>query len=329
MYTQLMVFLILLLHIFVPVLRAQTTNGSEIIRALNPHIAAVEQGMFTIDARYKSAYGKDTIAHSGVCYFFRKSNPDSLAHFIVVSDGRPIYAFDGEMFYQSKGDNRYWTTNVKEAGGMRRLLGDNVRQSNLIYEPLLHVDLLNFNPSGFDSVEITVYRLNDMPVLRLTERKTGILANKKIIAAYDWDIAMPDFYLARVGSEVGLGDGWQYGEKLFSPITPLPAGAKFLDYFNLEELAKTNTFEQYDPNAPVKREQALIEAGATLPDFVLSDLQGQTYSASQQEKGLLLLDFWYKGCFPCQMAMPKLENLHQKYASKGLQVLGVNRTSFT
>lgn len=330
MYTQLLVFLTLLLHIFVPVLRAQTTNGSEIIRALNPRIAAVEKGVFTIDARFKFADGEDTLAHRGTCYFFRKSNPDSLAPFVVISEEKPVFAFDGENFYQEAGPEMFWVTAVKDVGGLRRMLRGNVKKSNLIYEPLLRVDRPNLRPGGFDSVELTAARLNDLPMLRLTVRDTSIeealgdVANNKIIAAYHWDIAIPDFYLARVGSEVWLFDGWQYEEKLFSPITPLPDKAQFSDYFNPDKLAATFSFEQHDPNAPVKREQELIQAGATLPDFILSDLQGQTYSASEQQQGLLLLDFWYKGCFPCQMAMPKLENLHQKYASKGLQVLGIN-----
>ncbi len=330
MNKHLLILPVLLSVTLASVLRAQTADGSEIIRALNQRHSAMEKGMFTIDARFKFADGEDTIAHSGVCYFFRKSNPDSLAPFVVISQNKPVYAFDGENFYQEAGAEKYWVTAVKDVGGLRRMLRGNVKKSNLVYEPFLRVDRPVFRPGGFDSVEITAHRLNDLPVLRLTQRDTSIeealgdVANNKIIAAYHWDIAMPDFYLAHTGSEVWLFDGWQYEQKLFSPVTPLPAEVQFSDYFNPEKLAGTFSFEQHDPNAPPKRERELIQVGTILPDFVLSDLQGQTYSASGQKQGLLLLDFWYKGCFPCQMAMPKLEHLHQKYASKGLQVLGVN-----
>lgn len=312
------------------ILCAQTTDASEIIRALNQRIASVENGMFTLDAQFKFADEEDTIAHSGICYFFRKSNPDSLAHFVVVSDGEPVYAYDGATFYWRIGDDKFWVMSVKESGGMQRVLRGNIRLSNLVYQPLLRVDRPNLAPDRFASMEITAHRLGDRSMLRLTERDTSIeqalgdVENNKIIGAYHWDIALPDYYLARFGSEVWLFDGWQYEEKLFSPITPLPVEAQFSDYFSPEKLAGTYKFEQYDPNAPPKRERELIQVGAKLPEFVLTDLQGASYASSQQKKGLLLLDFWYKGCFPCQLAMPKVENLHQKYGSKGLQVLGIN-----
>jgi len=208
------------------VLPAQISDASEIIHALNQRIAAVENGMFTIDARFKFADGEDTIAHSGVCYFFRKSNPDSLAHFVVVSKDGPVYAYDGATFYQRIGEDKFWVTPVKAAGGLLRLLRGSIQIRNLIYQPLLRVDRLNFAPDRFDSMEITAHRLNDQSMLRLTERDTtieealGDVENNKIIGAYHWDIALPDYYLARVGSEVWLFDGWQY-EEMETELEPI------------------------------------------------------------------------------------------------------------
>ena len=130
--------------------------------------------------------------------------------------------------------------------------------------------------------------------------------------------------MTQFAGEVWLLDGWQYNQQIISPVTPLPAEARFADYFDPEKLAAVYTFGQYDPNKPVKREKELIKEGDKLPDFTLTDLEGNTFALKEQKRGLLLLDFWYKGCFPCQLAMPKIENLHQQYGSKGLKVLGVN-----
>lgn len=311
-------------------LTGQYSDGTAIITALNNRIREVPKGMFTLESRFKFADGEDTIKHRGECYFFRESNPDSIAHFVVLTEGKPVYAFDGATFYQAIGPDKMRVTGTSAAGGFKRLLGGDIRKRNLIYEPLLRVDRPNFRPGGFDTVEIRALTLNDLPVLRLTFRDTSIetalgnVENNKIISTYYWDIALPDFYLTQFAGEVWLLDGWQYNQQIISPITPLPAEARLADYFDPEKLAATYTFEQYEPNKPVKREKELIKEGDMLPDFTLTDLEGNKFALEEQKYGLLLLDFWYKGCFPCQLAMPKIENLHQKYGSKGLKVLGVN-----
>ena len=39
---------------------------------------------------------------------------------------------------------------------------------------------------------------------------------------------------------------------------------------------------------------------------------------------VLLVDFWGSFCFPCMTAMPKFIAMHQKYASKGFEVITVS-----
>ena len=61
------------------------------------------------------------------------------------------------------------------------------------------------------------------------------------------------------------------------------------------------------------------------PDFNLPGLSGERVQLTALlEKGPVLLDFWATWCKPCIKAMPKLEEIHAKYADRGLTVLGVN-----
>ncbi len=61
------------------------------------------------------------------------------------------------------------------------------------------------------------------------------------------------------------------------------------------------------------------------PDFNLPGLSGERVQLSALlKKGPVLLDFWATWCKPCIKSMPKLEEIHAKYADKGLTVLGVN-----
>lgn len=308
------------------------SDASPIIEALNARIAATTQGYFSIDSKFKFADGEDTIAHRGVCYFFRDhENADSLARFVVMQENKPLYVFDGENFYTVfDAIKKIRVTNVSACGGARRVIRGDIRMDNLIFKSLLYDGRPAFRPSGFDTMGISALRDGEKPFLRLTLRDTtiepalGDVPNNKIISTYHYDIGLPDFYFARLTGEVWLFDGWQYERKDISPVVPLPATAVFNNYFDPEKLASEYTFEQYDPTAPVKREVELIKAGADLPDFSLTDLNGNTFSPATHNEGLLLFDFWYKGCFPCQLAMPAIERLHRQYASNGLKVLGIN-----
>lgn len=323
-------FLLFFLALGANVGTAQISDGLAVVEALNERLAPLTKGVFTIDAQFKFADGEDTIAHSGACYFFRESNPDSMAHFVVVSDGRPVLAFDGKTFYQAMGEDKYWVTETATAGGLRDLLRGNVMKSNLVYQPLFRIDQPNFSLTSFEKTNLSAFRENGKSLLRLTVRDTSIeealgdVENNKIYFTLHFDIALPEYELVRRTEEVWLFDGWQYDRKVFGPIRPLPAEARFSDYFDPEKLASRYAFEQYDPNAPVKRDKELIRAGDLLPDFSLTDLEGKTVALENLNSGLILLDFWYKGCFPCQLAMPKIESLHQKHRDKGLRVFGVN-----
>lgn len=295
------------------------------------NIAEVPKGSFEMNTRFKFADRDDTITHRGTCYFFRdQPNPDSMARFVVRQDGQPVFAFDGTHFYQVfEQVKKIQVTAVEAAGGARRMFRGNIHKSNLIYENLLRVGKPAFRPDAFDTVMLSMTHLDGgNAALRVTVRDTtvelalGNVENNKIIGAYHWDLYLPGLSLARHVSTVWLFDGWQYEQRTISPVVPLPAPAIFSDYFDPEKLAASYTFEQYNPKVPPKRDVVLIQPGDTLPDFSLPDLDGNILRPGGQ--GLLLLDFWYKGCFPCQLAMPKLENLHQKYQERGLRVWGVN-----
>ena len=67
------------------------------------------------------------------------------------------------------------------------------------------------------------------------------------------------------------------------------------------------------------------EEGASMaPDFTAKGLDGTAYTLSELlEQGPVYLDFWTTWCKPCQMALPKLDELHAKYAEAGFTLLTI------
>ena len=54
------------------------------------------------------------------------------------------------------------------------------------------------------------------------------------------------------------------------------------------------------------------------PQLSLADLRGQ----------VVLIDVWTFGCYNCRNTLPYLRDWHAKYASEGLQIVGVHTPEF-
>jgi len=60
------------------------------------------------------------------------------------------------------------------------------------------------------------------------------------------------------------------------------------------------------------------------PDFKLPLLNGQELQLSSFRGKVVLLDFWATWCDPCREETPHLVDLQNRYADRGLQVIGIS-----
>jgi thiol-disulfide isomerase/thioredoxin len=64
--------------------------------------------------------------------------------------------------------------------------------------------------------------------------------------------------------------------------------------------------------------------GKPAPAFTLEDLSGKKVSLSSYKGKAVLINFWATWCGPCKIETPWLVELHDKYASKGFEILGIS-----
>lgn len=67
-----------------------------------------------------------------------------------------------------------------------------------------------------------------------------------------------------------------------------------------------------------------LEIGTIAPDFILKNLNGDDVQLSQFKGKVVLIDFWAVFCKPCVIALPKIQEIHEKYNDKELVVLMIN-----
>ena len=67
-----------------------------------------------------------------------------------------------------------------------------------------------------------------------------------------------------------------------------------------------------------------IKVGDDLPDFTLTDLDGQPRGPRDFKGKLLLIDFWSTSCGWCRVANKELVEMYEVYRSKGFEILSVS-----
>lgn len=64
--------------------------------------------------------------------------------------------------------------------------------------------------------------------------------------------------------------------------------------------------------------------GHSAPDVTLRDMHDKLTSLSSLRGSVVLLNFWYVSCPPCQIEMPALERAYLAHQSQGFKVVGID-----
>lgn len=77
---------------------------------------------------------------------------------------------------------------------------------------------------------------------------------------------------------------------------------------------------------PATAQQATIDPDV-LAELPFSGDEGQPVTLKDFRGKLVLLNFWATWCIPCVEEMPDLQELHERYADKGLAIVSVSQDS--
>jgi thiol-disulfide isomerase/thioredoxin len=80
---------------------------------------------------------------------------------------------------------------------------------------------------------------------------------------------------------------------------------------------RPNTKSEYDSLKSKTYEKSLIQEkiGRKFRYMDLEDINGVVYSADKLKNKILVINYWFVGCGPCEVEMPELNELVEKYKS--------------
>ena len=83
--------------------------------------------------------------------------------------------------------------------------------------------------------------------------------------------------------------------------------------------------EMAGSGSPAADQLGDLRVGSEAPDFSATDLQGRPIVLSElRGRKVVVVDFWATWCGPCLMAMPGLQEVHEEFSGRGVEILAVN-----
>jgi len=131
-----------------------------------------------------------------------------------------------------------------------------------------------------------------------------------------------DNYLKDITYSVKFQNEWQYNEWHFSNEKFNKVNDKVLK-LEFDSLAKDYEIEDYkEPNPKEMQPLAIGLKAAKFKGLIFKE--NDSITLQDYNGKYVILDFWYKDCFPCIKAIASLNELRTKYSAKDLVILGLN-----
>ena len=86
----------------------------------------------------------------------------------------------------------------------------------------------------------------------------------------------------------------------------------------------TTTSAPTQPAPTATSTAAQTEVGTPMPEYAALNLDGSKFDLAAKRDKVVLLNVWATWCGPCIYEIPELQKLHDQYAPRGLEVIGVS-----
>lgn len=103
-------------------------------------------------------------------------------------------------------------------------------------------------------------------------------------------------------------------------------GGAYTAYSSLIRNVDTSDIPQNNSTEGTSNEQTIENQKNTVPDFTVSDINGDIVSLKDFENQPIVINFWASWCPPCREEMSHFQEAYDTYSEKGVKFFMINST---
>lgn len=327
-------FIALLLIILCSINSVTAQNVHKILSKSYQKCQSIQKGYYEMDWRMKYMSGDDTSSSFYSCYF-KKIQDDSIFPSAFRYKRFMKGELTGEVLYSGQ---EFLTTRTSDSTGtlMTKTLWANdimqYRHNYTFYDPVFnkssyplpHDSVLNNPKNTFTFIGEEVVGTYPCVHIRQTTYPENSPEDMIVVLKTEFDFwinrkdNVPVKYAVRMDLFMNGDTMIQYEVMQLKKYQfDFRQDDSLYSYRSIPSYYRIKDYEPYKMPEPIKQD-------TLAPDWAITSLKGDTVRLSELKGKLVLIDFFYKSCYPCMQALPGLQSLHEKYGQKGLEVIGID-----
>lgn len=309
---------------FVSTLIAQKEKAAiEFLEARSAQIKELRTGHYDITIKMKFLFETDTSEFKGKGFFEHQRLEDT-TFFKVHTYEEQLnisHLYLGEM-------DHYYLVNHDEKliEVWMNIPFTQMGADQFIFKPLVFEDYMEDKIPESDSIWLEVDALLKADVLCFLDKAAPPTSQVKVendlVRIYFNQDGLP-FRMTSSLDLVDYGVSEYRDQEIHFLYTNIPSLSDMHQIYGERGYSYQDGLEN-DKTHDKKRDSMQMDIGSVAPIWQATSYTGQEIDLAKVSSKLILLDFWYKGCFSCMQSMPLLNELHEKYVDKGLTIIGVN-----
>jgi peroxiredoxin len=303
--------------------KAQQINKKQLLDNVNTAVEQINEGQYNFHDTYsKVAIGEDSVKKSNVINcFFKKLPTDTLTgyqlasftnYYKIIYDGDHLWTeYNAEL---ETADKTSYPEKIKELKTQKHIYPFYISLNQELQDCNKEAFLKNITITGIElyagepcyKLQMTAFGGSNTKVSDLIFVSVASFIPKGQIIILDKTIAQ--------AHEVQTFNYW---------ISDFKQDKLLNGQFSKEKLTGYIKEKAYDPAIKINT-SGLLPVGTIAPDWELPLVTGNSLKLSSLKGKVVVLDFWYKACLPCQEQMMQLEPLRHKYDNNKVVFIGVN-----
>ena len=325
-------FLLFLASLFITA--CSNPNAKDILKKSFEQCQSIKRGYYEMTRYMKYMSGNDTTSSNYTCHFKKLTDDtiySSAFHYQQFDEGEysrdVLYTGDEFVYYSTKDSageimsKTRWANDIKSYSHNYKFYSPFTNKDSY---PLPQDSTFNDDKHVFEFIgeeiinNISCYHVK----MNIIQEKDSTEMMETIRAENNYWISKKDYlpiqYTIAYDMVMNNDTMYQFEKNVLSKHAL--NSTKDEAQLNLSSIPNYIKIKDY---VPYKRPE-LLPKDTIAPEWSLISLDDKNVKLSDFKGKIVLVDFFYKSCYPCMQALPALQNLHEKYKNKGLELIGID-----